>query len=72
MKRRVRERVFGCCATVETVIRTPRPNIANSHEYLHSVPENGLTGGFWGVYRHAVGLDLPAKAAKTYTDVGQN
>ena len=71
MKRRVRGGIFGYCAAVETVIRTPRPNLVDPHEHLRSVPENGLTGGILGVYRHAVGLDLPAKAAEIYTDVGR-
>ena len=71
MRRRIRERIFGYCAAVAAVIRTPRPNLVNSHEYLRSVPENGLTGCIFGVYRHAVGLDLPAKAAENYTDVGR-
>jgi len=69
MKRRVRECIFGCCAAVETVIRTPRPNLVKSHEKARSASGNRLTGAILKAYRQTIGLVFPAKAARVYTDV---
>ena len=45
--------------------------MGKTHEKERSEPNDGLTGAILKAYRHPDRLDLPAKAARVYTDVGQ-
>ncbi len=46
--------------------------MGKTHEKERSEPNDGLTGAILKAYRHPDRLDLPAKAARVYTDVGCN
>ena len=70
MKRHGRKGIFGCCATVETLIRPPCPNMVKSHKKARPASEKWVDWGYLRGVWLTLELDFPAKAARIDTHVG--